>query len=144
MKLEADSITQINQAYVDNMDSIFVSKYTGYCHNRYDGYDMSWGVVMACGGSPTADCFAEDNDFPDSEFGNDLEELNLDDSATIETILSNLAYFDYDEMLSEISDGYEYDASEYFGDEIPIKFYHWDKNIILVNFGNNHWFICDF
>ena len=34
-----------------------ISSYSGYRHNRYDGFQSSWGVLIAAGGSRTADCF---------------------------------------------------------------------------------------
>jgi excisionase family DNA binding protein len=47
---------------------IYLSAYTGYRHNRYDGFNCSWGVLMALGASRTADAFADEDDYPDEVF----------------------------------------------------------------------------
>ena len=44
------------------MKTVNIYNYSGYRHNRYDGYNSSRGILAACGGTGTADCFADDDD----------------------------------------------------------------------------------
>lgn len=38
-----------------------ISTFSGYRHNRYDGFNSDWALLIAAGGNGTADCFVECN-----------------------------------------------------------------------------------
>lgn len=95
------------------MKKISIDRYTGYRHNRYDEYNSSRGILAACGGTPTADCFADADDY------------NIDDDIfTGKTPINwTVVLYNLDitaDELSEIESGEEKTVVEYWGGE-PIK-----------------------
>ncbi len=128
-------------------EPVSISSYSGYNHNRYDGYNCSWGVLMAFGASPTADCFADDEDYPNDEFIANYNGENHDiyngetgeyTAQFIEDVLSNLNDDDIEEI-NDLNNGDEYETSQYYGESISIVF-HKENNIIHCNF-DGHTFI---
>jgi hypothetical protein len=63
-----DGLIYLNVDLKPTATKIYLSAYTGYRHNRYDGFNCSWGVLMALGASRTADAFADEDDYPDDAF----------------------------------------------------------------------------
>lgn len=110
----------------------YIKQYTGYRHNRYDGYNSSWGVLMGLGGTPTADCFADDDDFPDAEMD---ERWETGDGFDIDEMLSNLdiSNEDFDEILELESDDDPIIHTEYWGNEsVNITFQRIAENICIT------------
>lgn len=105
---------------------IYLSAYTGYRHNRYDGYCSSWGVLMALGASPTADAFADEDDYPDDAFqtaynGEDETIGNGDNDGFRSDVLQNLDDSDI-EAVQELEPGETAEFSQFWGQyEIVIK-----------------------
>jgi hypothetical protein len=115
-----------------------IDRYTGYHHNRYDGYISSWGVLMALGASPTADCFADDNDYPDENFNISFQELNPDCDNFRELVLSNLdiTIEDFNEI-KELEIGEQFEHKEWWGEYgIPIIFKKMESGEITCIFDN--------
>jgi hypothetical protein len=97
-----------------------LDSYTGYRHNRYDGFNCSWGVLMALGASQRADCFTDADDSPDEEFevafmGEDDEIGTGDNDDFRETVLQNLDDQDIEDV-EELQDGDEASLCQYWGD----------------------------
>jgi len=136
------------------MEHIEIDEYTNYRHNAYDGYDCSWGVCMALGGSGNA--FTEDNKTCDhcdqygeyacdclTEFGQAIEDWEA--IFDVEIMLQNL-----DESVEEIQEDFNFcgdrTVTQYFGgEEIPIHFYLDNNNVIVsVKISDKKWtFIVD-
>ena len=99
-----------------------LGRYTGYQHNRYDGWQSSWGVLIAAGGKPTADCFVTCNCEPGDEPCNCDGELSLysffeggvvpDDFHA--TVINNLDKDDY-RAITELAVGEAHTAVQYCG-----------------------------
>jgi hypothetical protein len=128
------------------MQTAYISNYSGYRHNRYDGYNCSWGVLMALGGSGTADCFADEDDYPDEEMDRAWNGDNPDCQLTVDdfrkSILRNLDGADIDEI-KNLEPGEIYEHSEYWGDSIKITFENIDGKI-TCNFADYAKYICEF
>lgn len=101
-----------------NLETATIDTYTGYRHNRYDGYQSSWGILMALGASPTANCFADENDSPDEEFDKNYEGAIKIDADFYKTVLNNL-----DEIpeFDDIEIGETLTETQYWG-SFPMKF----------------------
>ncbi len=102
------------------MTAIYIREYRGYRHNRYDGYECSWGVLIALGASPIADCFADGDDYPDDDFnraykGEDSEIGDGNNSAFREDVLQNLEIADFSEI-TDLESGGSFEHYEYWGD----------------------------
>lgn len=100
------------------MKTAYLSEYTGYRHNRYDGFNCSWGILMAMGGNGTADCFVthdcgndenseelcdcdglesmsavfEDGELPEDFYEIVINNLEADDVETIKSLCNNETY----------------------------------------------------
>ena len=128
--------------------SAYISYYSGYRHNRYDGFNCSRGVLSALGASSTADCFADADDYPDDDFykkWNGYDELcqvgNVDFQ---KSILSNLDLSKSDiEDIKNLENGETYNHSEFWGEEIKITFYR-DHDNIICDFDSVATYVCEF
>lgn len=130
--------TQIKTAYI--------SYYTGYRNERYDGYGCTWGILSALGASPTADCCADADDSTDDEFDskwNDERIGHTDDFRT--SVLQNLDLSKSDIVgIMELEEDEEYEHQEFWGNsEINITF----KNVngeIICNYDGEAEYKCEF
>ena len=133
------------------MENAYVAEYTGYRHNRYDGYNCSWGVLMALGASKTADCFATDGkDYPNDKFDNAYEGLNekIQDGNNTEfrkNILENLDLCRNEIMdIEKLDSNEEFNHSEFWGDyEFKLVFSN-QCGKIVCDFDGEESFICEF
>lgn len=114
------------------MKNVEIANYTGYRHNRYDGLNSTWGVLMALGGSPTADCFCDDDDDDSEEIWNQIVDGFEEDDEFRQTVLQNL---DSDlEAVTDMEIGEECVLCEYCGDyRYNLKFWR-DQNGLFVDF----------
>lgn len=110
------------------MEKIIICRYTGYHHNRYDGYESSRGILAACGGSPTADCFADEDDWEiDEEIFSGKKPIDW------EIVLQNLEISENE--LQEIDAGDPVEVTEYWGNtEVKIYFSGNPQRIVTINF----------
>lgn len=130
-----------------NIQTASINRYTGYPHNRYDGYQSSRGLLNAFGGTPTADCFADEDDQPDEEFNAKFNgELPIDPTDVLYSL-------DCDEdtlaQISSISIGESYVHTEYWGGnyEYQIRFSNQSGVIIAetdILSGTPDRFVCRF
>lgn len=117
------------------MQKTEIANYSGYRHNRYDGCNCTWGVLMALGASPTADCFVSSADDDDDDVWKLLVDGFEENDEFRQTVLQNL-----DDDVSEVSEleiGEECVLSEYCGDSrYDLKFWR-DQNGLFVDFNGD-------
>lgn len=115
------------------MKKIIIDRYTGYNHNRYDGYSSSRGILAACGGTSTADGFGDDGEI-NAEIWNGEKPINW------EIVLQNLEIKSSE--LAKIENGEKISTIEYWGDnEIKIEFSGDPDRIVKItgaNFAANY------
>ncbi len=114
---------------MEKLKKISINRYTGYHHNRYDGYSSSRGILAACGGTLTADCFCDESDNEiDNAIFNGITPINW------EEVLQNLEITE--DELQEIESGEKITINEYWGNEkIPIIFSGNPDRIVNVYYG---------
>ena len=134
----------------DTKKTAYISHYSGYRHNRFDGYYCSWGVLMALGASRTADCFADADDYPDDDFdtnfNGDGEIGNGCNDEFRKNVLCELdvdkSFIDDIKNLTPEDDPIKH--NEYWGNNaITIIFKNVDGKI-MCNYNNEENYICEF
>jgi hypothetical protein len=117
------------------MKKFSIDRYTGHRHNRYDGYQSSRGILAGCGGTATADCFADDSDQPDENFDAIFEGKK---PINWRAILNNLDITELElAALKPTAENPETETTEYWGNsEISIKFELQGNGDIFVKFAD--------
>ncbi|MFW5804282.1 MAG: hypothetical protein ACOCWG_03515 [bacterium] len=132
------------------LEKAFIYYYTGYRHNRYDGYASTWGVLSALGASPTADTFAGEDDYPDDEFDKNFDgkgKFGMGDNTEFRlAVLENLDISKRElQEIKNLDEGETFEHSEYWGPyyEIKIVFKRIGRDVI-VDFNGEESFIAEF
>ncbi len=108
------------------MKAMELGVYRGHYHNRFDGYNCTWGVLIALGASPVADAFAGSEDYPGEDFdraynGEDQKIGSGDNDDFRSNVLQNLEIEDI-KAVEDLEPGDETVLSQYWGHyEIIIK-----------------------
>lgn len=111
--------------------TVRVSRYTGYAHNRYDAYQCSRGILAGMGGTPTADCFADNDDQPDETMDAIYNgEVPMDWNA----VFANLEITDEQlDELAALQPGESLTITEYWGrSAVPIVFANQNGTIVAT------------
>jgi hypothetical protein len=141
MRYDGFPYRNVRMSATEGIETIEIGEYTGYHHNAYDGYECSWGVVIALGGSGNA--FTEDEKICGDAHVDDYGEYTCDCATVFSTACENwedgfdcqlmLQNLDetVEEIQAELDDTDDCVIYQYFGDRIPIHFYKKNGDVLV-------------
>ena len=129
----------------EEMKTVKIDTYNGYRHNRYDGYNCSWGVLIGMGASTTAECFSDNDDYPDEEFHKMWNgDIPLPEDFK-EKVLSNLDWTENEiEDIKQLEPGETIVLKEHCGNYTYDITFENVAGKIICNFDGDDKFICEF